>query len=648
MAGARRASTMLATEPAIADGPDDGAGLAPGPGRRLRRRQLQLRRAGAAVRDIDLHLAPGTHLGVVGRTGSGKTTLGRLLARFRDADAGRSGSAGRTSATCQLAALRRRVAVVTQDVELFRASVRDNLTLFGTREASDAELVGLLERMSLGPWFAACPTGSTPSSAARRACPPGEGQLLAFARALLADPGRGGAGRGVQPAGPAHRGAHRRGHPGAAGGPHRAGHRPPARHPGPGGRDRGGGRRAHRRARPRDELARRRNGRYARLVRAARAGGRAPRRRRRARGDDGGPRRGATPCPASPGPAAQRAGRLPHQLARLDHGVLRPAAGQRAHRQGRPRPHRRPGPPPPWGLLAVLVGLEAVRWVLLVVAVQWHGCWVGWHTVPRVNLLRSLVSDPGPAAGRLPGAPGEAVSRFRDDVQDVSMVLDVWLDLSGSMLASAVALTVLLAIDPRVAVAVRDPPLVAMAGCTWLGPRLRVWRREAREATAGSPGSSATCSARCWPCRPAGPSGRSAGASARSTRPGPGSACGPGRLRGRAVARLRHRRGGRGRGAGGGGLVLRRGDLSVGDLGLFAAYASLIADLPKWVGRYLVIVRQADVSVDRLAALLPEPDRRGGHRPHPHLPAPRPARAGRPAPGRVRRRGGWGSCGSRA
>jgi len=53
-----------------------------------------------------------------------------------------------------------------------------------------------------------------------------------------------------------------------------------------------------------------------------------------------------------------------------------------------------------------------------------------------------------------------------------------------------------------------------------------------------------------------------------------------------------------------------QGGLTVGDLGLFAAYATVIAELPKWVGRYLVFHRQADVSVDRLAELLPEPDRR--------------------------------------
>ena len=138
-----------------------------------------------------------------------------------------------------------------------------------------------------------------------------------------------------------------------------------------------------------------------------------------------------------------------------------------------------------WALIAGVVGIEALRWTWLVlIAVQWHGCWVGWQTVPRVNLLRSLVDDPGPAAGRLPGAPGEAVSRFRDDVQDVAMVLDVWLDLSGAAVSAAVALAVLISIDPPAALAVAVPVAIAIVGTSWLGPRLRVWRREAREATA--------------------------------------------------------------------------------------------------------------------------------------------------------------------
>ncbi|HZM38747.1 MAG TPA: ABC transporter ATP-binding protein [Acidimicrobiales bacterium] len=267
----------------------------------------------------------------------------------------------------------------------------------------------------------------------------------------------------------------------------------------------------------------------------------------------------------------------------------------------------------PWGLLAVLVGLEAARWSLLVVvAVQWHGCWVGWHTVPRVNLLRSLVSDPGPATGRLPGAPGEAVSRFRDDVQDLSMVLDVVIDLSASVLAGAVALWVLLTIDAQVAVAVLVPVVIATVGCIWLGPRLRVWRRDAREATGRVTGFigdvfGAVLAVQAGGAEPA--VGRSFGqlnaARARvSLRDQVGS---------EVVRSLGY---GTGEVAAGVALLVvassfAGGELSVGDLGLFAAYASLIADLPKWVGRYLVYLRQADVSVDRLAALLPVPDRAG-------------------------------------
>jgi ATP-binding cassette subfamily B protein len=189
MAGARRASTMLATAPAIADGPLDGSALAPG-ALAVDFDAVSFSYDGrtAALAGVDLHLAPGTQLGVVGRTGSGKTTLGRLLARFRDASDGTVRVGGVDVRDLKLDALRDRVAVVTQDVELFRASVRDNLTLYGAREASDAELVALLERMSLGEWFAALPNGLDTRLDGAHGLSAGEGQLLAFARAQLADP----------------------------------------------------------------------------------------------------------------------------------------------------------------------------------------------------------------------------------------------------------------------------------------------------------------------------------------------------------------------------------------------------------------------------------------------------------------------------
>jgi ATP-binding cassette subfamily B protein len=266
----------------------------------------------------------------------------------------------------------------------------------------------------------------------------------------------------------------------------------------------------------------------------------------------------------------------------------------------------------PWGLLAVLVGIEVVRWTwLIIIAVQWHGCWVGWQTVPRVNLLRSLVAAPGPAAGRLPGSPGEAVSRFRDDVQDLAMVLDVWLDLSGAVVSSTIAVAVLIAIDPLATLAVVVPIVLAAVATTWLGPWLRRWRRAAREATAGVTGFIGDTFGGVLAVQAG-----SAGAAVEDRFA---------RLNAeRAQVSRRDQVGselvrslGYGTGEVAIGVVLvavagafRAGDLSVGDLGLFAAYATVIAELPKWVGRYLVYQRQADVSVDRLAELLPKPDRR--------------------------------------
>ncbi len=265
----------------------------------------------------------------------------------------------------------------------------------------------------------------------------------------------------------------------------------------------------------------------------------------------------------------------------------------------------------PWGLLAVLVGIEVVRWTwLILIAVQWHGCWVGWQTVPRVNLLRSLVAAPGPAAGRLPGSPGEAVSRFRDDVQDLAMVLDVWLDLSGAVVSSTIAVAVLIAIDPRATLAIVVPIVLAAIATTWLGPRLRRWRRAAREATARVTGFIGDTFGGVLAVQAGG-----AGAAVEDRFAHLNAE--------RAQVSRRDQIGselvrslGYGTGEVAVGVVLvavaaafRGGDLSVGDLGLFAAYATVIAELPKWVGRYLVYQRQADVSVDRLAELLPAPDR---------------------------------------
>lgn len=190
LAGARRASATLATEPAIADGPLPADALPPG--------ALEVRfegvtfayAAGAdpALRGLDLVIPAGTHLGVIGRTGSGKTTLGRLALRLWDVSEGRVVIGGVDVRDVALGDLRQRIAVVTQDVELFRATLRDNLTLFGTRSASDDDLLAVIDRVGLGTWLAAQTGGLDTALEGSSSLSAGEAQLLAFARAFLADP----------------------------------------------------------------------------------------------------------------------------------------------------------------------------------------------------------------------------------------------------------------------------------------------------------------------------------------------------------------------------------------------------------------------------------------------------------------------------
>jgi ATP-binding cassette, subfamily B, bacterial len=141
------------------------------------------------LRNVDLRLRPGTVLGVVGRTGSGKTTLSRLLLRLADPAEGSVRVGGVDVRQVRLEDLRRRVALVTQDVQLFDATVRDNLTLFDAYSADDRRLLGVLDDLGLGPWYRSLPDGlDTRLGSGGAGVSAGEAQLLAFARVFLRDP----------------------------------------------------------------------------------------------------------------------------------------------------------------------------------------------------------------------------------------------------------------------------------------------------------------------------------------------------------------------------------------------------------------------------------------------------------------------------
>ena len=139
------------------------------------------------LRDVSFSLGAGRVLGVLGRTGSGKTTLARMLFRLYDPQEGavRVGEVDLRQAN--IAALRARVGLVTQDVQIFAASLRDNLTFFGT-DVDDTHLLRVLNELHLQHWVARLPAGlDSPIASGQLSA--GEAQLIALARVFLQDPG---------------------------------------------------------------------------------------------------------------------------------------------------------------------------------------------------------------------------------------------------------------------------------------------------------------------------------------------------------------------------------------------------------------------------------------------------------------------------
>ncbi|MFP4207561.1 MAG: lipid A export permease/ATP-binding protein MsbA [Wenzhouxiangella sp.] len=140
----------------------------------------------ATLHDISLRMAPGTVTALVGRSGSGKTTLAKLLPRFYSPDSGRIRIDGVDLADYALGALRRQIALVSQDVVLFNDSVAANIAYGGlaspSREAIEqaaraAHAMDFIERLP-GGLDASIGEGGALLSGGQR-------QRLAIARALL-------------------------------------------------------------------------------------------------------------------------------------------------------------------------------------------------------------------------------------------------------------------------------------------------------------------------------------------------------------------------------------------------------------------------------------------------------------------------------
>ncbi|GGK95396.1 ATP-binding cassette domain-containing protein [Deinococcus radiotolerans] len=112
----------------------------------------------------------------------------------------------------------------------------------------------------------------------------------------------------------------------------------------------------------------------------------------------------------------------------------------------------------------------------------WIELWYTLDALVRRNLLSYLLT--ARRSRRLPDTPAEAVSRFRDDVDDVAGYTEVWVDGAGFVLYSVVAITLMARVDPLITALVCTPLLLMVVFVQRLSPTIRTYRRRMREATA--------------------------------------------------------------------------------------------------------------------------------------------------------------------
>ncbi len=140
------------------------------------------------LRRFNLHIQPGERVALVGHTGSGKSSIAKLIARFYEFQGGQIRIDGYDIRRLDLVAYRSQLGMVTQTPFLFDGTVRENIR-YGKPDASDDEVLAAARRVGHGDWLATLPAGlDTPVGERGSNLSMGQRQLVALARVLLQDP----------------------------------------------------------------------------------------------------------------------------------------------------------------------------------------------------------------------------------------------------------------------------------------------------------------------------------------------------------------------------------------------------------------------------------------------------------------------------
>ncbi|MET0326291.1 MAG: ABC transporter ATP-binding protein, partial [Ilumatobacteraceae bacterium] len=263
-------------------------------------------------------------------------------------------------------------------------------------------------------------------------------------------------------------------------------------------------------------------------------------------------------------------------------------------------------------------------------AITWTKAWTHMQTLLRANLLTAQVASGGPEAGQPVGSSGEAITHFRDDTEDIAMLVDGMVDVSGGLVFTVLAGFLLGSADPTGALVLLIPLVGVVLTTRALDGRIKEYRAADRAATAEVTGLVGDLMA-----------------AATTVKVNNATDAMLGRLQGlvdhRRETAVRDRvldegimAFSQGSADVGLGLVLlvsagalANGTFAVGTLALFVAYLGWLSFLPRMVGRMMARHKQAGVAVDRMRQLVAGRDAANTVRPR-TLPLERRQRGVRP------------------
>lgn len=258
----------------------------------------------------------------------------------------------------------------------------------------------------------------------------------------------------------------------------------------------------------------------------------------------------------------------------------------------------------PMAIIGALLAAEALRLGTVSGGFYlWASLSVALRSLMRQNLLDWLARGPG--ARCLPAGTGDIVNRFREDVDEVYQFLEGLIDLGSGLVFASLALIVLFWVDPLITLLVFVPLLIIVTAVNALGSRIARYRQASRAASGQVSSFIGELFGAVQTIKVRGAEERAVAHLARLNQE-------------RARLSIRDRSFSAGIEAFNAnianlslGLVLllaagqlRSGSFSVGDVVLFVAYLPWLADFPHWIGRILTSLRQSQVSLDRLEALL--------------------------------------------